>query len=224
MTYTSCPHHRAPTGNDPRARAARSTPMPARRRPSAPTVDFEGVPILYLPWISFPLSVRARAACCFPTSAAPASAASCSACPGTGTSRPTRTRPSRRPIYSSRGVDLGAEYRFLTAANSGTLDADLHAARSADDGLDRSYVRLIDRLSSARNTRIDTGTRERQRHRVLRGLHPGHAVAPARRSCRAASLVEHRDDIWNCAPRWSAFRPSMTRCRSTSARTSSCRA
>ena len=189
-------------------------------------VDFEGMPD------PVPAVHLVSAQHCAPerlsvshSSAAPACTASSSACPGTGTSRRIRTRPSRRRYYSSRGLNTGAEYRFLTEATRGTLNVNYMPHDRATGG-ERSFVRLHRSATSCRLEHAHPDRhRECQRRRIFRGLHPGHrkhqhAVPAAQRRGHAP-----RRHLGSARRRGWAFRPSITTtCRSTSAPTCSCRA
>ena len=82
--------------------------------------------------------------------------------------------------YSSRGTDLGADLRFLTADQHGELDWNFLPDDLRATAASRSRVRLNDVAELPAGFRLTLMARERQRHRILRGLLPG----PGRREHR----------------------------------------
>ena len=93
MTFTTCPA--IDKSWSCARKASCSTPRQGGRGRDT-NIDFKGVPVLYLPWVSFPLGTSARAVFCFQRSATPRSGVVLAVSRTTGTSRRTWTsRPSR---------------------------------------------------------------------------------------------------------------------------------
>ena len=88
-------------------------------------LDFKGVPILYTPFISFPVGNQRKSGFLFPD-ARHLLAQRLRRCRsrGTGTSRRTTTRRSRRLISPSAARKLDSEFRYLTDFGRGTLDTE----------------------------------------------------------------------------------------------------
>ena len=105
------------------------------------TVVFKGVPLLYLPWISFPLSSARQSGFLFPTLGSSSSSGAIIAAPWYWNIAPNQDMTATPTLYSRRGVDLGAEYRLLEPNGQGTLRVNyLPHDQLADT--DRSWQRL----------------------------------------------------------------------------------
>ena len=102
--------------------------------------------------------------------------------------------PSRRRFYSTRGINLGAEYRLLTEATRGTLDLDVMPHdRQTDD--DRSFLKLIDRYQLGWNTRIDTTIENVSDDTYFEDFTQGTESTSTPFLPRSIGIT-HRDDIW----------------------------
>ena len=160
-------------------------------------------------------------------SAPPGRAASSSRCPTTGTSPRTRTRPSRPKLFTKRGVQLGAEFRYLRADVHGQLDVEfLPNDRIADS--DRYFlgVKHIQQLWP----RLDAGGQRAEGLR--RQLLPRPVDArggTSQTNLPRDAILGYNDDVWSLLgararlpdPAGSARRPVTrslhARCRSSSA-------
>jgi len=117
-------------------------------------LDFLGVPLLYLPWISFPAGDARKSGFLFPDI-------------GTSTrngfefgipyyfnlaSNYDATLDSR--VLTRRGIDIGGKFRYLTPRSRGQVDGNwLPDDRLTDT--DRSYLRLQHRTDFSRALRFD---------------------------------------------------------------------
>jgi LPS-assembly protein len=84
-------------------------------------VDFQGVPILYLPWFSFPLSNQRKSGFLFPSAGNSAVSGFELQVPYYWNIAPNADLTFSPMIYSHRGVDLAGDARFLTDDQSGEL-------------------------------------------------------------------------------------------------------
>jgi LPS-assembly protein len=111
-------------------------------------VVFKGVPMLYLPWISFPLSSARQSGFLFPTLGSSSSSGAIVAVPWYWNIAPNQDLTATPTLYSRRGVDLGAEYRLLEHSGQGALRVNFLPNDQLAD-VNRSWQRLdaIDRLS-----------------------------------------------------------------------------
>jgi LPS-assembly protein len=84
-------------------------------------VDFEGVPILYLPWLSFPLSNERKSGFLYPTIGNNSRSGASFSIPYYWNIAPNADLTFEPIVYSRRGADLGGETRYLSSADRGTL-------------------------------------------------------------------------------------------------------
>ncbi len=84
-------------------------------------VDFQGVPILYLPWFSFPLSNERKSGFLFPSAGNNSVNGFELQVPYYWNAAPNADLTFSPMIYTERGVDLAGETRFLTDDQSGEL-------------------------------------------------------------------------------------------------------
>jgi LPS-assembly protein len=84
-------------------------------------VDFQGVPILYLPWLSFPLSGDRKSGFLYPTLGNNSRSGASFSVPYYWNIAPNADLTFEPIVYSRRGVDLGGETRFLSSNDHGSL-------------------------------------------------------------------------------------------------------
>jgi LPS-assembly protein len=85
-------------------------------------VDFMGVPIMYLPWVSFPLSSDRKSGFLFPSIGNTSTSGVQLAVPYYWNIAPNADFTFQPVEYSKRGPDLGGDLRFLTADQHGELE------------------------------------------------------------------------------------------------------
>jgi LPS-assembly protein len=85
------------------------------------TVAFEGVPILYLPWLSFPLSSERKSGFLYPTIGNNSRSGVSVSVPYYWNIAPNADLTFEPIVYSRRGADLGGETRYLSSNDHGTL-------------------------------------------------------------------------------------------------------
>jgi len=193
VTYTSCPRPRA----DWQIRAHELTlDVDASRGVGhGAIVDFESVPILYLPWISFPLSSARESGLLFPNFGSSSLSGAFLGEPWYWNIAPNQDATFTPTYYSTRGLDLGAEYRLLTESDRGTVDANIMPHDRQTDS-ERSYVRLIDRYQMAWNTRIDVNFENVSDDEYFEDFTQGTQSTSTPFLMRSLAAM-HRDDIWD---------------------------
>jgi LPS-assembly protein len=85
------------------------------------SVDFLGVPIVYLPWVSFPLSSERKSGFLFPSIGSTSSSGFQLAVPYYWNIAPNADFTFQPVEYAKRGPDLGGDLRFLTQDQHGEL-------------------------------------------------------------------------------------------------------
>ena len=84
-------------------------------------VDFEGVPILYLPWLSFPLSNERKSGFLYPTIGNNSRSGASVSVPYYWNIAPNADLTFEPIEYSRRNVDLGGEARYLSSNDHGEV-------------------------------------------------------------------------------------------------------
>ncbi len=87
-------------------------------------VDFKGVPILYLPWVSFPLGDVRKSGFLFPTIGNTSTGGAEVSVPYYFNIAPNADFTLDPTEYSRRGADVGGDFRYLTQQQHGELDWD----------------------------------------------------------------------------------------------------
>jgi LPS-assembly protein len=205
VVYTSCPQQHATW--QIRARELRLDTAAGEGVGRGAILDVHDVPIAYLPWISFPLSDVRKSGFLFPEFGTSSRSGVMLATPFYWNIAPNQDATVTPTYYSYRGLDLGVEYRFLNSYNRGTLDAsylpsdstygrELTADGRVDPADDRSYLRFIDRLQLADNTRVDTRVENVSDTEYFEDFSQGSQATSTAFLARSLS-IGHRDDIWN---------------------------
>jgi LPS-assembly protein len=104
-------------------------------------VEFKGVPILYVPWMSFPLGTQRKTGFLFPNVGASSRNGAVLEVPFYWNIRPNLDFTAEPVYYSKRGVDLAGELRYLTPRQRGSFEFNYLPDDSLADR-DRSRVRL----------------------------------------------------------------------------------
>ena len=110
------------------------------------SVDFEGVPVLYLPWLSFPLSDERKSGFLFPSFGNSSTSGFELEVPYYWNLAPNADLTFDPIYYSSRGVDVSGDTRWLTSDQSGIVQWHYLPDDRELDGRDRSFVSLQDVL------------------------------------------------------------------------------
>lgn len=84
-------------------------------------VDFKGVPILYLPWLSFPLGNERKSGFLFPTVGNSSRSGAELSVPYYWNIAPNADFTFQPIVYSRRGADLGGDLRYMSSSDHGEL-------------------------------------------------------------------------------------------------------
>jgi len=193
VTYTSCPPPRADW--DIRARELRLDTNISRGIARGARVDFQGIPVMYFPYLSFPLSAARQSGVLFPNLGSSSRNGLIIGVPWYWNIAPTQDATFTPTYYSSRGLDLGAQYRFLSAHDSGTFDGNFMPHDQRYDS-ERNYARLFDRLELGHNTRLQADLQSVSDTEYFEDFSQGAQATSTPFLPRSLALV-HRDDIWN---------------------------
>ncbi|HVW69024.1 MAG TPA: LPS assembly protein LptD [Steroidobacteraceae bacterium] len=104
-------------------------------------IEFKGVPILYLPYVSFPLGDERKSGFLFPTIGSSSRGGLELAVPYYWNIAPNMDFTGEPFIYSRRGIDLGGDFRYLEPGSKGELIWHYLPHDAVFDG-SRSDVRL----------------------------------------------------------------------------------
>jgi len=106
-------------------------------------IEFLGVPVMYLPWVSFPLSSDRKSGFLFPSIGNTSTGGVQLSVPYYWNLRPNADFTFEPTEYTKRGIDLGGEVRFLTASQRGGIDWN-YLPNDSDFGGSRSRVHIND--------------------------------------------------------------------------------
>jgi LPS-assembly protein len=111
------------------------------------SVDFKGIPILYLPWLSFPLDDERKTGFLFPSVGSSTRSGFEASSPWYWNIAPNEDLLLTPTFYTRRGVDIGGDARYMTDDQHGELVWHFlpYDAQAAGEGLsnhDRSFVHL----------------------------------------------------------------------------------
>jgi LPS-assembly protein len=139
VRYTACP-----PGNEDWELSADEIALNQRTRIGTGRgvrLDFKGVPVLYTPWISFPVGDQRKTGVLFPVIGNSGSSGTMIAVPYYWNLAPNRDATLMTRYYSSRGLRLDPEFRYLTDSSRGILYGEyLYDDSQFDDS--RSFVEL----------------------------------------------------------------------------------
>ncbi len=160
-------------------------------------VEFKGVPVLYVPWLSFPLSDRRQSGFLYPTFGTSSLNGATLSIPYYLNLAPNRDLTLTPTIYSRRGVKLGSEFRFLQTQGHGVLQMDVMPHDNLR-GWQRNYQRLNTewQLPGAWRARIDAENVSDIHYfeDFAQGPLGSSTVFLARRA-----ELSYRDDVWRAA-------------------------
>jgi LPS-assembly protein len=118
-------------------------------------LDFKGVPILYLPIVSFPVGDARKSGFLFPVIGTSNRNGFEVSAPWYWNIAPNYDATLTPGYLSKRGATLGTQFRFLTDRSRGEFDSDW-VPSDADAKRDRSYLRFIERSDLSARLRFDT--------------------------------------------------------------------
>jgi len=113
-------------------------------------LEFKGVPILYSPWLSFPLNDERKSGFLYPQFGSSSDNGIDLAVPWYWNIAPNQDATFTPRLIGDRGFMLGSEYRFLTRSQAGTLNLD-YLPDDSNDNRDRWLGRIRYRSRLAPN-------------------------------------------------------------------------
>jgi LPS-assembly protein len=122
VVYTACPAGR----DDWQLRAGEIAINQQTRTGTGRDVrlEFLGLPIVYLPWISFPVGEQRKTGMLFPTIGSSGESGTLLAIPWYWNIAPHRDATLTTRYYSKRGLRLDPEFRYLTDSSRGIFNAE----------------------------------------------------------------------------------------------------
>ena len=105
------------------------------------TVELKGVPIIYLPWMTFPVGPQRKSGFFFPSIGGSSRNGAEVMLPYYWNIRPNMDFLAEPTYYGKRGVDLAGSLRYLTPRQRGTLDFNYLPSDDVE-GIDRTRVHL----------------------------------------------------------------------------------
>ncbi|MGD2138107.1 MAG: LPS assembly protein LptD [Gammaproteobacteria bacterium] len=143
VSYTTCP-----PGNDDWELSAKQLDLDHAEGTGTAhhaKLKLKGVPILYSPWLSFPIDDRRKSGLLFPRYGHTESTGTDIIIPWYWNIAPNRDATIMPRYMSNRGVMLGGEFRYLTRNNRGKLTGEYLPSDNQFDNENRSLVSFIDR-------------------------------------------------------------------------------
>ena len=116
-------------------------------------IDFKGVPILYLPWVSFPLGNIRKSGFLFPTVGNTSTGGAELSIPYYWNIAPNADFTFQPTEYTRRGPDIGGDFRYLARRQHGELNWD-YLPTDAVYHASRSRIRLVNVTDLPDNFRL----------------------------------------------------------------------
>lgn len=117
-------------------------------------LDFKGVPILYTPFISFPVGIERKSGFLFPTFGTSSSSGTAVGVPWYWNIAPNYDATLLPTYYSKRGLRLATQFRYLNSSGHGEVTAD-YLPDDMRFGEARSLVRWIDQSDFSDRWRLN---------------------------------------------------------------------
>jgi LPS-assembly protein len=105
------------------------------------SVEFKDVPILYLPWMSFPIGPQRKSGFFFPGIGGSSRNGAEIQLPYYWNIRPNMDFMAEPVYYAKRGVDFAGEFRYLTERQRGSLEFNF-LPNDDVEGIDRTHLHL----------------------------------------------------------------------------------
>ena len=158
-------------------------------------IEFKGVPILYLPYLSFPLGEQRKSGFLFPNVGYSNRGGVKLMVPYYVNLAPNYDLTLTPTLYGRRGLDVGANFRYLTPQHRGELRVNFLPGDALRNG-DRDWLRLRHRSELPAGWRLDLDAQSVSDAEYFEDFATGvegTSTAFLRRSARLA----YRDDHWS---------------------------
>ena len=167
-------------------------------------VDFKGVPVLYLPWLSFPLSNDRKSGFLFPTLGNSSTSGLQIAVPYYWNIAPNVDATIEPTEYQKRGLDLGGEVRFLTHAQHGDFAFDFLPDDRLRGGEDRSHVKLQEVAELPDDFRLTINAENVSDREYFQDFSQG-TTGTSTAFLERTALVSYRDENWRLSGQMQQF-------------------
>jgi LPS-assembly protein len=159
------------------------------------TVDFEGVPILYLPWLSFPLSNERKSGFLYPTIGNNSRSGASVSVPYYWNIAPNADLTFEPIEYSRRNVDLGGEGRYMNSSDHGTVTWNFLPHDSVFDSY-RSRVKVVNAMELPDNFRFSVNAENVSDTHYFEDFSQG-PEGTSTAFLQQQAKVTYRDEHWN---------------------------
>lgn len=157
-------------------------------------LDFKGVPLLYTPFISFPVGNERKSGFLFPTIGTSSRSGSSLSVPWYWNIAPNYDATFTPTYYSKRGTKLDTELRYLNRAGAGQLDIQ-YLPDDRELGTERSLVHFVDQSDFTRRLRLNIDAANASDDRWFEDFGMGPEGTSVTYLNRSASLT-YLDDRW----------------------------
>jgi LPS-assembly protein len=168
-------------------------------------IDFKGLPILYLPWFSFPLSKERKSGFLFPSIGNSSLSGAEIEIPYYWNIAPNADLTFSPLYYSRRGIDLAGDARLLTNNDEGELEWH-YMPYDQLAGRDRSLITLEDVMSLPANLRLRIDASDVSDPNYFEDFGNGPA-STSTAFLRRLVEVTYRDESWNLGVQAQQYQP-----------------
>jgi LPS-assembly protein len=158
-------------------------------------INFQGVPLMYLPWVSFPLSDQRKSGFLFPGIGNTSTNGLQISVPYYWNIAPNYDFTAEPILYSKAGIDLGGEVRFLTSNQRGDLNWN-YLPYDKEYGGSRSRVQLNDVAELPADFRLTVAAENVSDRTYFEDFSTGPEGASTAFLDRSA-LVTYRSEHWS---------------------------
>lgn len=169
------------------------------------SIDFKGVPILYLPWLSFPLSNERKSGFLFPSIGNSSSGGAEIGIPYYWNIAPNADLTFSPLYYSRRGIDLAGDARLLTPIEQGELEWH-YIPYDELAGRDRSLLTLEDVITLPEDLRLNIDASNVSDPSYFEDFGSGPASTSTAFLQRLVELT-YRDESWNLGVEAQQYQP-----------------
>jgi LPS-assembly protein len=173
------------------------------------SVDFNGVPILFLPWLSFPLDDERKTGFLFPSVGTNSRSGFELSTPWYWNIAPNEDLTLTPTYYTRRGVDLGGDARYMTDDEHGELvwhflPDDAQATGEGLSNSDRSYVHVTQTTELPDDFRLQIDAANVSDPLYFQDFGQGPAGTSIAYLDRSAG-VSYRDEDWLLSARFQQY-------------------